>query len=173
MHLLRGLRKRRAEGHLPQLRWRAAAAAPAPGWEACEVPSIDGAGVQAAGLCGSMKYKCPHCAADAVPGGQVRRSSRGAPAVCEACGRLSHVIASQSSGIATTCVVLLCIALMAGLVLQSWLAGIAGGLAVAGYYQWAWQRAELWPISLENAETAKHVGWWTGLVAWIAAIFSI
>jgi hypothetical protein len=42
---------------------------------------------------------CPHCKELGVTSLAKRRSSREHPAVCGLCGRLSHVIASTSSGI--------------------------------------------------------------------------
>lgn len=46
------------------------------------------------------------------------------------------------------------------MVLESWLAGIAGlAIAVANNIR-AWRRVELFPISEEAARTAAQVSWW-------------
>jgi len=111
---------------------------------------------------------CPHCCAAAVPQMQVRWSGRGSPATCGACGKLSHVLASTSSAIAGADWVLLSLALAAGLVMQSWLAGLSVMLLALAHNLWAWRRVELFPITPESARASAQVtGWVLAAVAFL------
>lgn len=90
----------------------------------------------------------------------VRWSYLEAPARCGACRRLSHVLASTSSGIIGVCIVLLSLAVVAGMVLESYSIGLLLAVLVVPYNIWAWRRAELFPISDESAKLAAQVSWW-------------
>lgn len=117
------------------------------------------------------QHTCPHCQQAAVPNFAVRWSSREVPATCAACGRLSHVIASTSSGIWVVGVVLLVAAGFITLLAQSWWAGLAGLTLVVAYNVWAWRRVELWPIDSNSSQTAARVSWLATVLAWLAVLF--
>jgi hypothetical protein len=102
----------------------------------------------------------------------VRWSSRSSPASCTGCGKLSHVLASSSSGIATIGFLGLCCVAVASFMLQSYGAGLAGIGLVVLFNAWAWRQSELFPISPEGASTAKKAGWWVGALYLLASIFS-
>lgn len=105
-------------------------------------------------------HQCPHCYASGLRDLAVRWSCREMPAKCEQCGRLSHVLASTSNGIASVGVVLAALSVVAGMTLESWLPGIAGIGLVWAHNVWAWRGVELFPISEEAARTAARVSWW-------------
>ena len=92
--------------------------------------------------------------------------------MCRNCKKLSHVLASTSSGIFSVGLVLGCCAVIAALIAESYLAGAAGAAGVVGYNVWAWRQAELFPISPESAGTAAQVSWWLLALAVLAKIFS-
>lgn len=66
-----------------------------------------------------MMHTCPHCKAPGIGALAKRWSSRSSPAECSACGSLSHVLASTSSGIWVACIVILLASLIGGLVQHS------------------------------------------------------
>jgi hypothetical protein len=117
-------------------------------------------------------HKCPWCNGAAVSGIAVRWSSRSSPASCASCGKLSHVLASTSSGIFSVGIVLLCCVLFAAFLAQSYLVGIAGVGLVVAYNVWAWRKAELFPISSDSANAAAQVTWWVVALSLLANIFS-
>ena len=92
-------------------------------------------------------HHCPHCGVQALPNMAVRWSYRESPAKCGHCGKLSHVIASTSNGIASVGLVMAVLSVLAGLVLESWFAAIAGLGMVAVHNILAWRGVELLPIS--------------------------
>jgi hypothetical protein len=120
----------------------------------------------------NLMHECPHCKAPAVPGIQVRWSSRETPATCTNCGKLSHVLASTNSGIFSVCLVLLSCTVALGVILESWVASAVGVAIVVCYNVWAWRQVELFPISPESAKVAARVSWVVLMVAAIARIFS-
>lgn len=117
-------------------------------------------------------HKYPWCSAEAVSNFAVRWSSRSSPASCAGCGKLSHVLASTSSGISTIGFLLLCCVVAAGFMMQSNLVGIAGISLVVFYNVRAWRQSELFPISPESASTAEKVTWWIIALSVLAKIFS-
>jgi hypothetical protein len=117
-------------------------------------------------------HNCPWCSAAAVSNFAVRWSSRSSPASCTGCGKLSHVLGSTSSGIATIGFLLLCFVAVGGFVLQSYWVGLAGVGVVVVYNVWAWRQSELFPISPEGASTAKKAGWWVVALYFLASLFS-
>jgi hypothetical protein len=102
---------------------------------------------------------CPHCHQAGIKTWEKRLSSRGNPATCTLCGGLSHVLASAAGGTFVLTSVLLVIAVLAGFLTNSWLAGLSGALLAAAYNLWAWQREVLWPILKENAQAANRANW--------------
>lgn len=116
------------------------------------------------------QHTCPHCQQAAVPNLAVRWSARESPARCAACGRLSHVIASTSSGIWVVGVLLLVAAEFIALLAQSPWAGLAGLTLVVAHNVWAWRRVELWPIDSDSAKTAARWSWLAALAAWATAL---
>lgn len=102
----------------------------------------------------------------------VRWSSRESPAKCGNCGKLSHVLTSTSNGIASVGGVAAVLALLAGFVLESWVAAIGGLALVAAHNIWAWSRVELFPISEEEAMKAGQVSWWLVAAAFLLKLFS-
>jgi hypothetical protein len=103
-------------------------------------------------------------------GGMAKRwSSRSAPARCEACGGLSHVLASTSSGIGSAGVLIVVVSLIAALGLHSALLFFSGLVLAIACNLWAWKRAKLVPISKESAANANKAGWvLTGIYALFA-----
>lgn len=88
-----------------------------------------------------------------------RRSSRGHPAKCNLCGRLSHVIASTSSGIPVFSLFIVGAFFLLGAVVNVMMLGWVGIPMAVGYNVWAWKRAKLWPISGEGANASLRGGW--------------
>ena len=117
------------------------------------------------------QHACPHCHQAAVSNLAVRWSSRESPARCAACGRLSHVVASTSSGIWVVGVVLLVATGLIALLAQSFWAGLAGLAMVGVYNVWAWRHVELWPIDANSAQTAARASWLATVLAWLAVLF--
>ncbi|MDQ0013594.1 hypothetical protein J2W23_001976 [Variovorax boronicumulans] len=111
-----------------------------------------------------MKSDCPHCKKPGITGFAKRWSNRAAPATCEACGGLCHVLASTSSGIWAAGVLIVLVALIAAIGLHSaWLFSSGLVLAIACNLR-AWKRARLWPISKESAAHATTANWFvTGI----------
>jgi hypothetical protein len=120
-----------------------------------------------------MKYTCPHCKKPGITGLAKRWSSRAAPATCEACGGLCHVLASTTSGIWAAGALILVVSLIAAVGWPSsysavvFLCGLV--LAVASNLR-AWKRAKLWPISRESAAHATTAGW---LITGIAVLLGL
>jgi len=106
-----------------------------------------------------MKYTCPSCRKPGVGGIAKRWSSRGAPATCEACGGLSHVLASTSNGIWATGVVIVVASLIGALGLHSFLLFFSGLVLAIACNLRAWKRAKLVPISKESVAHAKTANW--------------
>jgi hypothetical protein len=117
-------------------------------------------------------HKCPHCHVAAVPHIAVRWSHRESPAKCTACGNLSHVVASTSSGILSICIVLFSLGVVAAIVSQSYLVAMLVGVLVVSYNVWAWRRVELFPISAESAKLAAQASWWLVGLAALLRLFS-
>jgi hypothetical protein len=88
------------------------------------------------------------------------------------CKKLSHVLASTSSGIAGIGIVLGALSIAAAMVLESWPAAIAGAGLVVAHNVWAWRRVELFPISEESAKAAAQVSWWFLVVATVLKLLS-
>ena len=117
------------------------------------------------------QHLCPSCKQAAVPNLAVRWSCREFPAKCTACGQLSHVIASTSSGIWVVGVVLLLAVGSIALLAQSIWTGLAGLTMVGALNVWAWRRVERWPIAANSAKTAARVGCVATALAWLAILF--
>ena len=116
-----------------------------------------------------MKHICPHCKAPGIGSLAMRWSSRANPAECSACGGLSHVLASTSSGIWVAGIVIFMFAFVGGLALHSWLLFVSGTVLAAAVNVLAWRRAKLYPISRESAGNAARAGWFVaGVYAFIA-----
>jgi hypothetical protein len=103
-------------------------------------------------------------------GGMAKRwSSRSAPARCEACGGLSHVLASTASGIGSAGVLIVVVSLIVAIGLHSYLLFFSGVVLAVAHNLWAWKRAKLVPISKESSSNANKAGWvLTGIYALIA-----
>ncbi|NVM86882.1 hypothetical protein FHT32_000505 [Variovorax sp. SG517] len=116
-----------------------------------------------------MKHICPHCKAPGIGSLAMRWSSRANPAECPACGGLSHVLASTSSGIWVAGIVIFMVALVGGLALHSGLLFVSGLVLAVAFNVWAWRRAKMYPISRESAGNAAKAGWLVaGIYAFIA-----
>jgi hypothetical protein len=87
-----------------------------------------------------------------------RRSSREHPATCSLCGRLSHVIASTSSGIPVASLFVVGAFFLLGAAINIMVLGLTGIPVAWGYNVWAWKRAELWPISGDSAKASRRGG---------------
>src|SRR3954470_4469488 len=118
------------------------------------------------------KHRCPHCRIDGLRNVAVRWSYREAPAKCEHCGKLSHVLASTSNGIGGADLVLSVLSVVAGMVFESWLVGLACFSLVVAHNVWAWRRVELFPISEDSAKVAAQVSWGVMGLAVLLKIFS-
>lgn len=117
-----------------------------------------------------MKHTCPRCKAPGIAGVAKRWSSRAVPARCEACGGLSHVLASTSNGIWMTGIVIVVLSLIAALGWHSPLFFFGGLVLAVACNLWAWKRARLWPISKESADKAATGNW---LIAGIAVLLGL
>lgn len=117
-----------------------------------------------------MKHTCPGCRKPGIDGMAKRWSSRGAPAACEACGGLSHVLASTSSGIWAAGVVIVVVSLIGALGLHSFLLFFSGLVLAVACNLRAWKRAKLVPISKESATRAAKANWF---VAGIFVLFGL
>jgi small-conductance mechanosensitive channel len=104
---------------------------------------------------------CPHCNQAGITNFAVRWSSAGGPAICKACQKLSHVIASTSSGIPVATLLLACAGfLVTATATNSFLFSLLVACTMALPYNiWAWRRAKLFPILPENALNARKAGW--------------
>jgi hypothetical protein len=118
------------------------------------------------------RHRCPHCGIDGLRNLAVRWSYREAPAKCEHCGKLSHVLASVSNGIAGLDLVLSALFVVAAVALGSWLFALAGFCLVVAHNIWAWRQVELFPISEDSAKMAARVSWWVMGLAVILRVFS-
>lgn len=98
-----------------------------------------------------------------------RWSSREHPAVCRHCGRLSHVIASTSSGIFVVSLFIVGTFFLVGAVNDVTPFGWLGILVALGHNVWAWRRAKLWPISGDSAKSSRR----NGLVVNVLALLGI
>jgi hypothetical protein len=99
---------------------------------------------------------CPHCQGTGVPLSAKRRSSREHPAVCSLCGKLSHVIASSSSGIFWFSLFIVGTFYLIGAINEVTLLGWLGVPIAMAYYRWAWKRAALWPITGDSAKSSRQ-----------------
>lgn len=115
---------------------------------------------------------CPHCQGDGVSLAAKKRSSREHPAVCNLCGKLSHVIASTRSGILMVSLLVIgsfyLIGAVNGLTLLSWL---SLPIAIA-YYRWAWNKAMLWPTTGDSAKASLHASRAVSALAWLGIFWS-
>lgn len=82
------------------------------------------------------------------------------------------MLASSAGGTFVLTVFLLVIAVLAGALVRSWLAGLSVCLLAVAYNQWAWQREALWPIPKENAQAARRANWVVAAVYLVIAFFS-
>jgi hypothetical protein len=102
--------------------------------------------------------QCPHCKELGVTSLAKRRSSREHPAVCGLCGRLSHVIASTSSGILLVSIFIVGTFFLIGSVNDVAFLGWLGLPVAVGHNVWAWKRAVLWSISGDSAKSSRRGG---------------
>lgn len=119
-----------------------------------------------------MNSACPHCRQAGVSTWEKRFSSRATPATCTLCGGLSHVLASAAGGTFVLTSFLLVVALLAGFLTSSWLAGLSGCLLAAAYNLWAWQRKTLSPIFKEQAQAANRASWVMAAIAVLMSFLS-
>ncbi|MDM0007789.1 hypothetical protein QTI51_25150 [Variovorax sp. J22G73] len=117
-----------------------------------------------------MTHTCPRCKQPGIGGLAKRWSSRAVPAKCTACGGLSHVLASTTSGIWAAGVVLFVASLIGGVGLPSGLFFCCGLVLMVACNVWAWRRAKMYPISEESASGANKANW---LIAGVAAFFGL
>ncbi|WP_432727234.1 hypothetical protein [Variovorax sp. W6] len=118
-----------------------------------------------------MKHICPRCKESGIGSLAKRWSSRAVPAECSACGGLSHVLASTSSGIRVGSIVIFMVSLIGGLGLHSGLCFVSGLVLAVAFNAWAWRRAKMYPISRESAGNAAKAGWLVaGIYAFIALL---
>jgi len=117
-------------------------------------------------------YTCPHCRQSTLRPFAVRWSSRETPARCDGCGKLWHVLASSANGILGVGMVLASVAVVAALMLESYLVLLPGIGLVVAHNIWAWRSVELFPISPEAAATAAQVSWLLILFGGIIKLFS-
>ena len=116
---------------------------------------------------------CPHCReASGIKTWEKRFSSRSNPVACKLCGGLSHVLSSEAGGTFVVTAFLLVVAVLAGALAHSWLAGLSVCLLAGAYNQWAWQREKLSPIFKENVQAAQRAGWVMAAVYLVMSIFS-
>src|SRR4029453_4366416 len=114
---------------------------------------------------------CPHCHGFGVSDMAKRRSSREGPAKCTLCKRLSHVIASDRSGIpGFTLTIVVGVAVLGAIGGQLLLGGLVGIVPAVLYNQGAWKRVELFPISGESAVSSRRASWVVNLLA-VLSIF--
>ena len=114
---------------------------------------------------------CPYCNRSGIAELAKRRSSREYPAQCTLCGRLSHAIASSSSGIAGFTIVIALLMIVAGIALGQWIVGALCGVGLgAAYNRWAWRRVELCPISAESAARSRKASWIVNVLAILGII---
>lgn len=103
---------------------------------------------------------CPHCQGLGISQTAKRRSSREHPAKCTLCGGLSHVIASSRSGITGfTLTIVLVFAVLGAIHAHLGIGALTGVPFAAAYNIWAWNSAELFPISPESAAAARKLSW--------------
>lgn len=112
-----------------------------------------------------MKHTCPRCKAPGIDGVAKRWSSRASPAKCEACGGLSHVLASTSSGIWAAGLVIVVLSLIAAVGWHSSVFLVGGLVLAVACNIWAWKRARLWPISKDSAASAATGNWFIAGIA--------
>jgi hypothetical protein len=116
---------------------------------------------------------CPQCLkTSGIKTWEKRFSSRGNPVTCKLCGGFSHVLASSASGTFIVTAFLFVVAVLAGAVSNSWLAGLSACLLAAAYNQWAWQREALSPILKENVQAARRANWVVAALYFVIALFS-
>ena len=113
---------------------------------------------------------CPHCRLATISVHAKARSSREYPAECAGCGGLSHVITSTGSGIPMATLLILLVGAVVGVGTGTWLWAVPVVAVAVAYNQWAWQRAELFPIFPRNVANARRAEWAVAL-AWIASFF--
>jgi hypothetical protein len=116
---------------------------------------------------------CPHCReAGGINAWAKRFSSRANPVTCKLCGGLSHVLSSEAGGTFIVTASLLVVAVLAGALTSSWLAGLSVFLLAVAYNRWAWQREALSPILKENVQAAQRVNWAITALYFVIALFS-
>ena len=119
-----------------------------------------------------MTHACPHCKGPGIGSLAKRWSSRSAPAGCSACGGLSHVLASTSSGIWASGILTMVVSLIGGLALDSVLFFVSGMVLAVALNIWAWQRAKMYPISKESARNAAKASWFVAALYALVALFT-
>jgi uncharacterized membrane protein YphA (DoxX/SURF4 family) len=88
------------------------------------------------------------------------------------CGRLSHVIASTSSGICVASMFVVGAFFLIGAMSDVIALGLIG-IPVAVYYNvWAWKRADLWPISGASSKLSRRGGFFVNILALLGVFFS-
>lgn len=116
-------------------------------------------------------HTCPRCKQPGIGHFAKRWSSRAVPAECQACGGLSHVLASTNSGIWAAGVVILVVSLIGALGLHSAMFFASGLLLAVALDIRAWRRAKMFPISRESASGASKANWIVaGVYAFVALL---
>jgi len=106
-----------------------------------------------------MTSTCFHCRQPGIDSMAKRWSSRARPVECSHCGKLSHVLASTSSGITMAGLLIVTVsAIAAGVWHMAPLVLVGLCLAVANNIR-AWKRAKMVPISKEGSAGARKEGW--------------
>lgn len=90
-----------------------------------------------------MKLICPYCQRAGVPEKAARRSRRERPAVCDACGGLSHVSGRVTLTILVGSIGVSLIVLMVAAAFQSWGIAVSAVCMAVAYFIWAWQHVKL------------------------------
>nr|WP_315227388.1 hypothetical protein [uncultured Albidiferax sp.] len=79
------------------------------------------------------------------------------------------MIASTSSGIAVSGLVVFIVSVLAASSLPFWWALVVGLCCAVALNLWAWRRVTLWPIPKESVKAAGKVAWlWTAVCAMLA-----
>ena len=114
---------------------------------------------------------CPYCRTQAVSNLATRWSSRGSPATCRHCGKLSHVLASTANTIFVLTVAALGIPIVVWLASDSVLWTLASCcLPILGNIG-SWRQVELVPISSQGSKVAAAVDWGVTLLAFFTGLF--
>nr|WP_315183275.1 hypothetical protein [uncultured Albidiferax sp.] len=82
------------------------------------------------------------------------------------------MIASTSSGIAVSGLVVFIVSAMVASSLPFWWPLVVGLCCAVALNLWAWRRVTLWPIPKESVRTASKVDWFLTALSAVLMIFS-